>query len=224
MAIGTLGSKDSRVSPFDKRRDYSSGELLEADVAGDPFTQFRAWFDEADAHPSVVEAGAMTLATATLDGIPSARVVLLREVDTGFVFFSNYASRKGNELEANPRAAIVFHWAPLERQVRIEGHVTHVSQEESDAYFATRPYKSRLGALISRQSTVIENAEELRNQLDHLQQQYPEGTVVPRPQNWGGYRVTPTAVEFWQGRQSRLHDRLRYTRNDNNWKLERLAP
>ena len=227
MAIAALGREDTFIntmSPFDKRRDYSSGELLESDVAEDPFTQFRRWFDVADANEHIVEAGAMTVATATSDGMPSARVVLLRNVDTGFVFFSNYASRKGAELETNPHAAIVFHWAPLEQQVRIEGDVTLLSDKESDAYFASRPHKSRLGALISKQSTVIDSAEVLRSQLDELEKQYPEDAVVPRPDNWGGYRVTPRTVEFWQGRSSRLHDRLRYRRDGDAWMLERLAP
>jgi pyridoxamine 5'-phosphate oxidase len=166
----------------------------------------------------------MTLATATPTGTPSARVVLLRQVDTGFVFFTNYTSRKGRELEANPHAALAFHWAPLEQQVRIEGTVTRASPAESDTYFASRPYKSRLGALISQQSAVIDSARDLREQLERLQTQYPEDGSVPRPPNWGGYRVTPSAVEFWQGRRSRLHDRLRYRRHHNSWILERLAP
>lgn len=212
------------MSPFDKRRDYSSGELLESIVAKDPFTQFREWFDKADTSNEIVEAGAMTIATATSNGIPSARIVLLRNVDSGFVFFSNYASRKGGELQANPYAALVFHWAPLERQIRIEGRVSRISDEESDAYFSTRPYRSRLGALISKQSTVIKNAQALRDQLADLELQYPEGTPVPRPTNWGGYRVTPDVVEFWQGRRSRLHDRLRYRHENERWVLERLAP
>jgi pyridoxamine 5'-phosphate oxidase len=222
-----MGSKDPLgflMSPFDKRRDYSTGELVESQMASDPFTQFRTWFEVADSHPDIVEAGAMTIATATPQGAPSARVVLLRALDSGFVFFSNYESRKGSELNANPRAAIVFHWAPLEQQVRIEGGVTRVTDEESDTYFAGRPYKSRLGALISKQSTVIENADVLRSRLDELEIEYPEGTTVPRPQNWGGFRVTPDAVEFWQGRRSRLHDRLRYRRAEGSWLLERLAP
>jgi pyridoxamine 5'-phosphate oxidase len=222
-----LGSKNAvgiLMSPFDKRRDYGTGELLEQNAAADPFTQFRQWFDIADEHPDIVEAGAMTLATATAAGIPSARVVLLRQVDEGFVFFSNYESRKGGELETNPHAAIVFHWAPLEQQVRIEGEVSRVSTKESDTYFASRPYRSRLGALISKQSTVINDAEQLRSQLTELERHYPEGSTVPRPPNWGGYRVTPHSVEFWQGRRSRLHDRLRYRKDAAEWILERLAP
>lgn len=213
------------MSHFDQRREYSQGELLESQASSDPFQQFRAWFEDANAHDEIVEAGAMTVATSTPSGIPSARVVLLRNVDTGFVFFSNYESRKGRELEANPYAAIVFHWAPLERQVRIEGKVVRISAEESDAYFASRPHKSQLGALISQQSTVIDSADALRHELERLEQQFPEGTPVPRPANWGGYRVTPTTIEFWQGRRSRLHDRLRYRDNgDDSWVLERLAP
>jgi pyridoxamine 5'-phosphate oxidase len=212
------------MSPFDKRRDYDSGELLEHMMATDPFTQFVSWFDVADAHAGIVEAGAMTVATTTPEGVPSARVLLLRNVDTGFVFFSNYESRKGKEIESNPHAAIVFHWAPLEQQVRIEGRIEKVSDSESDTYFASRPYKSRLGALISRQSSVIDNADVLRDQLAELERQYPEGTAVPRPANWGGYRVVPNVVEFWQGRRSRLHDRLRYRLDHESWVLERLAP
>lgn len=214
------------MSHFDKRHDYNGGILLESMVSRDPMEQFHKWFEDASNHSEIVEANAMTLATATPTGMPSARMVLLRKVDTGFVFFTNYESRKGNELEQNPYAALVFYWAPMERQVRVEGIVSRVSAEESDAYFNSRPYKSRLGALISKQSSVVEDSELLRVELSALQAQYPEKSGVPRPSNWGGYRVTPTSIEFWQGRESRLHDRLRFRREppEHNWTLERLAP
>lgn len=208
----------------DLRKEYRLRGLSEAEAADDPFAQFGAWFAEIRA-VSVLEPTAMTLATATADGHPSARMVLLKGFDAqGFVFFTNYDSRKGGELAANPAAALVFYWPELERQVRIEGTVAPVSPEESDAYYASRPVGSRLGAWASAQSQVIPDRAALEERLAALEAQYPDGDV-PRPPNWGGFRVTPASIEFWQGRISRLHDRLRYTRQpDERWLRERLAP
>jgi pyridoxamine 5'-phosphate oxidase len=208
----------------DLRKDYTRQGLSEADADLDPIRQFHVWFEQALA-ANVVEPNAMTLATATPDGRPSARIVLLKGADeSGFVFYTNYRSRKGVELAANPRAALILFWPDLERQIRIEGHVETVSAEESDAYFCSRPAGSRLGAVVSEQSTVIPGREVLEQRLAQLQAEYPTGDV-PRPSHWGGYRVVPEVIEFWQGRPSRLHDRLRYTKQpDGTWKRERLAP
>jgi pyridoxamine 5'-phosphate oxidase len=197
--------------------------LLEGEVAPDPVDQFAAWFHAAG------EAGvrlpeAVVLATATADGAPSARAVLLKGFDAaGFVFYTNYESRKGRELGANPRAALLFYWDPLGRQVRIEGRAGKVAPEESDAYFATRPLGSRLGALASPQSAVIQGRVELERRVAELAAQYA-GREPPRPSHWGGYRLAHETVEFWQHRDDRLHDRLRYQRSGNRWLVERLAP
>ena len=198
----------------------------ESDLAADWLTQFRLWLAEAEA-AEVPEPTAMVLATAAPEGAPSARNVLLKGVDErGFAFFTNYESRKASELDANPRAALLFHWwEPVHRQVMVEGTVERLSAEESDAYFAARPHASRLGALASPQSSVIASRKELEQRFAELAEVYPEGTEPPRPDWWGGYRVAPHAVEFWQGRADRLHDRLRLRRDDRgDWKLERLAP
>jgi pyridoxamine 5'-phosphate oxidase len=212
------------MSLDDLRREYTQRGLREEDLAPDPFTQFGAWFDEVT-QADIREPNAMTLATATPDGRPSARMVLLKGVDArGFVFYSNYESRKGNELTANPRAALVFFWVQLERQVRVEGSVERVSGEESDLYFASRPEGSQLGAWASRQSAVLPDRRPLEARYEELHSQY-EGQEIPRPPFWGGYRVVPEAVEFWQGRVNRLHDRLRYRRQDDgSWAIERLSP
>jgi pyridoxamine 5'-phosphate oxidase len=206
------------------RREYMAGGLTEADAGDDPFDLFRRWFAAALA-ADLPEPNAMTLATATPDGAPSARVVLLKALDDrGFTFFTNYESRKGREMAANPRVALVFLWHPLERQVRVEGTVEQVTPEESDAYFAVRPLGSRLGAWASAQSAVIPDRAFLERQHAELMAKHPDG-IIPRPPNWGGYRVLPTVIEFWQGRPNRLHDRLRFTRQpDGRWKKERLAP
>jgi pyridoxamine 5'-phosphate oxidase len=197
--------------------------LSEADIAADPLQQFRAWLDEAVA-ARLYEPLAMTLATATPDGRPAARMVLLRGLDHGFVFFTNYNSRKGCELAANPRAALTFYWAELHRQVRVEGVVEVVSAAESDDYFQSRPRGHRLAALASPQSQPIASRSVLEERLRELEQQYP-GEAVPRPPHWGGYRVVPETIEFWQGRPNRVHDRLRYERQtDGRWRLVRLAP
>jgi pyridoxamine 5'-phosphate oxidase len=211
------------MEPADPRHAAARPPLSEADVDPDPVRQFRAWFEQAQA-AGVADPTAMTLATATPDGRPSARVVLLKGLGPdGFVFFTNYDGRKGRELAANPRAALVFFWPELERQVRIEGTVEPVSPAESDAYFRSRPVGARLGAWASPQSEVIPSREALERRLRELEAQYPDGEV-PRPPHWGGYRVRPEAVEFWQGRPNRLHDRLRYRRVPGGWRLERLAP
>ncbi|MFN8499342.1 MAG: pyridoxamine 5'-phosphate oxidase [Anaerolineae bacterium] len=195
-----------------------------ADLAADPIAQFRAWFAAAQA-AGVADAHAMTLATATPDGVPSARVVLLNSVDErGFVFYTNYESRKGRELAANPRAALVFYWPQVHRQVRVVGAVSRVSREESEGYFATRPVGSQLGAWASLQSEVIESRAALDERLAEIEEAY-RGRDVPCPPFWGGYRVVPGELEFWQSRPNRLHDRFRYRRDaDGAWQIERLSP
>jgi pyridoxamine 5'-phosphate oxidase len=195
---------------------------VDADV--DPIRQFARWFQQALA-AGVTDPNAMTLATCTPDGPPSARVVLLKGYDeSGFTLYTNYHSRKARELDAHPEAALVFYWPELGRQVRVEGTVTLVSADESDAYFATRPRDSQLGAWASDQSAVLGSREELEGRYRLMMERFADGPV-PRPPHWGGYRVRPVLVEFWQGRPFRLHDRLRYTRQaDGSWKRERLAP
>lgn len=207
----------------DARKEYRRLSLSASDLDPDPIRQFHRWFEEATLS-DISEPNAMTLATATADGRPSARIVLLRGCDDrGFAFFTNYESRKGRELAANPRAALVFHWHDLERQVRVEGTAVRVSAEESDAYYESRPLGSRLGAWASPQSAVIADREALEERCRALEARHPDGRV-PRPENWGGYRVLPEVVEFWQGRPSRLHDRFRYTRDGHGWRIDRLAP
>jgi pyridoxamine 5'-phosphate oxidase len=196
--------------------------LRESDVADDPFTQFAAWFEEARA-AGVDVPETMTLATATADGRPSARMVLLKEHGpAGFIFFTGYESRKGHELAENPRAALVFYWPPLGRQVRVEGEVERLDPAASDAYFDTRPQESRYGAWASRQSEVIPDRSSLEARYDEAAAAYGEN--VPRPEHWGGFRLRPDLIEFWQHRDSRLHDRLRYRPGEPGWLVERLAP
>jgi len=206
------------------RKSYDTGGLQESDLDPNPFKQFEKWFGEIVA-ASLIEPNAMTLATATKDGVPSARIVLLKGFDErGFTFFTNYESQKARELEANPHAALVFYWAELERQVRVTGEVSRVTREESEAYFQSRPIGSQLGALASHQSQVIPNREVLEKRLAELTTEY-QGRPIPLPPHWGGYRLAPQAIEFWQGRPNRLHDRLRYTRQpDGSWLIERLSP
>ena len=213
------------VNIADIRREYHRAALTEADVDPDPVRQFERWLSEA-IRAEVPEPTAMTLATADADGRPSARIVLLKGASPeGFVFFTNYESRKGGELAARPDAALLFHWVELERQVRIEGRIAKVPAAESDAYFASRPLLSRVGAWASPQSRVIADRAWLEHEFAASQQRIvANGVDVPRPAQWGGYRLAPISMEFWQGRSSRLHDRIRYRREDAHWRVERLAP
>lgn len=207
----------------DLRQNYTLEQLNEADVDPDPIKQFQRWLDQAIA-AELPEPNAMTLATASRAGIPSARIVLLKGLDgRGFAFYTNYESRKGQELADNPHAALVFLWTLLERQVRIEGRVEKITAVETDAYFQSRPLTSRLGAWASDQSRVIPAREVLEKRFAELKATYADENV-PRPPHWGGYRVIPHQIEFWQGRTSRLHDRLCYCLEHSNWLLERLAP
>ena len=212
------------TSIADLRKDYTLQDLSEKQIDPNPFIQFKIWFSQSLA-AQLPEPNAMTLATCTPDGQPSARMVLLKDFDErGFVLFTNYNSQKGQELTVNPHAALVFWWAELERQVRIVGTVEKISAAESDSYFEIRPAYSRLGAWASNQSEVIASREILEAQLQEFQRKY-ENQEVPRPPHWGGFRVIPQEIEFWQGRSSRLHDRLLYTRvDDGGWKIERLSP
>jgi len=227
-ANGDNGGASRFIPPVniaDLRREYHRAALAEADVDADPLRQFNRWLSEA-VRAELPEPTAMTLATADAEGRPSARIVLLKGADAdGFVFYTNYASRKGDELAVRPQAALLFHWVELERQVRIEGTVAKVAAAESDAYFATRPLLSRLGAWASPQSREIPDRGWLEHEFAAAQRHVAaDGTSVPRPAHWGGYRLMPEALEFWQGRRSRLHDRLRYSREAANWRLTRLAP
>ncbi len=206
------------------RKEYALAGLSEADLAPEPFAQFDDWFAEA-LRAELSEPNAMTVATATRDGIPAARIVLLKSWDErGFVFYTNYEGQKGRELAENPQAALVFYWPEMERQIRIAGDVSRVAPEESDRYFDSRPLGSRLGALASPQSSVIPDRAALETRLRELTVTYQDEPPT-RPADWGGYRVIPRTVEFWQGRPNRLHDRLRYRRDDGGaWIIERLAP
>ncbi len=208
----------------DIRKDYKIASLNEADVKENPFLQFDAWWKEA-IRAEIDEVNAMTLATVAADGKPAARTVLLKGFDeSGFVFYTNYFSRKGSEIKDNNDAALLFFWKELERQVRIEGRIQLTSSTESDEYFASRPLESKLGAWASPQSQLISGRRELEEQFERMRLKF-EGKEIPRPPHWGGYRLVPQKVEFWQGRPGRLHDRLLYTRYDiNNWNISRLAP
>jgi pyridoxamine 5'-phosphate oxidase len=211
------------MSIADLRREYARARLDETNVSPDPLVQFNRWFAEAQ-EARVGEPNAMALATATREGAPSVRMVLLKGADQrGFVFFSDYRSQKGIELQNNPRAALVFYWPELERQVRITGRVGLVSREESEQYFRTRPRASRISAWTSHQSQVIPNRKILEDRAREMAARFP-GEEVPLPEYWGGHRVVPDMLEFWQGRESRLHDRIRYTRDDDGWRMERLSP
>lgn len=206
----------------DTRREYAGDPLDEAHAPADPFTQFSTWFEQVRA--TEADPTAMALATATRDGRPSVRTVLLKGADVrGFVFYTNYRSRKAREMDQTGRASLLFVWRSMDRQVRVEGNVEKVSEADSDAYFATRPVESRWSVYASRQSETIESREALESRYDVARQLY--GDAVPRPRWWGGYRVAPDEFEFWQGRASRLHDRLQYRKQtDGYWVRERLAP
>jgi pyridoxamine 5'-phosphate oxidase len=205
----------------DLRQSYEKNVLLESNAAASPFDQFSVWFDQALA-AKVPEPNAMTLATVDERGWPSARIVLVKGADDrGFVFYTNYESRKGRELAANPRASLLFFWQPLERQIRIEGRIEKASAEESDAYYNSRPLGSRIGAWASHQSQPV-TRQELEDNTRKVEQQY--GESPPRPRHWGGYRLVPDRFEFWQGRPSRLHDRLVYEGGGKNWSMVRIAP
>jgi len=208
----------------DLRRDYSLAGLSEKDLARDPFRQFEKWFQEAEA-AKIPEPNALILATASRDGRPSTRTLLLKGLDgRGFVFYKNFESRKGRELGANPHASLLFPWIALERQVIVEGPVTRVAREEAEAYFHSRPRPSQLAAWASPQSTILSGRAILDEAMKALEKKYA-GAEVPLPPHWGGFRLAPETVEFWQGRRNRLHDRLRYRREKNSdWIIERLAP
>ncbi len=212
------------MSIGDIRRDYSSRGLERDDLSADPLAQFQRWFQEA-INAVGQDANAMTLATADADGVPSARIVLLKGMDErGFQFFTNYTSRKARELETNPNAALVFYWSQLERQVCIIGQTQQLSRQESIDYFQSRPRGSRLGAWASSQDQVITDRQVLEQRFQELQDQYPDADI-PTPDNWGGFVLAPERIEFWQGRPNRLHDRFVYTRTeDGHWRIDRLAP
>jgi pyridoxamine 5'-phosphate oxidase len=212
------------ISIADLRLNYTLSGLSETDINSNPFEQFQLWFEQAVA-AQIREPNAMTLATATTEGKPSARIVLLKGFDErGFVFYTNYDSLKGRQLIDNPYAALVFLWDDLERQVRIEGRVEKVNSEESDTYYYSRPFGSQLGAWVSNQSEIIASREVLEKRLEEFSTKYQSETIK-RPSYWGGFRVIPAEIEFWQGRPNRLHDRLRYCQNDRrDWTIDRLAP
>jgi pyridoxamine 5'-phosphate oxidase len=223
--MGDSAKRNDRMALAEEQEDYCRGGLNEQSCETNPIVQFERWIKDAQA-ADLKEPNALTLATATAQGRPSARVVLLKEVsDLGFVFYTNYGSRKALEIETNPFAALTFYWAELERQVRVEGEVQRVPREQSESYFRTRPKGSRLGAWASRQSEVLPGREPLEAKLAELEMQYAATDEVPTPEFWGGYCVVPETIEFWQGRPNRLHDRLRYRKDSaGTWKIERLSP
>ncbi|MET9436168.1 pyridoxamine 5'-phosphate oxidase [Streptomyces sp. NPDC006551] len=207
------------------REQYRTPRLSVTDLAPEPIEQFARWFKETATNPAIHEPNAMVVSTATPDGRPSARTVLLKHFDeAGFVFYTNYGSRKGGELAANPNVALLFPWHPLARQVIVTGRAARTGRDETVAYFRTRPHGSQLGAWASHQSSVIESREELLARYAELAARYPEHEQVPVPPEWGGFRVVPETVEFWQGHENRLHDRLRYVRTGEGWRVERLSP
>ncbi|MEP6780041.1 MAG: pyridoxamine 5'-phosphate oxidase [Gemmatimonadaceae bacterium] len=213
----------STVSLADLRTDYRMASLSESDALANPIEQFNKWFAEAQ-RAEISEPNAMSLATATRDGAPSVRTVLVKGVDAnGFVFYTDYRSQKGRELSENPQAALCFFWTGLERQVRVAGQVSRVSRAESEAYFRSRPVGSRIGATASAQSSTLASRVELEQRVASLEEQFANGEI-PMPDYWGGFRVAPVTIEFWQGRSSRLHDRILYTLRDSRWEISRLSP
>ena len=221
-----MEDREAGIDCHQQRAPYSQAVFNVEDLVStdNPVVQFQAWFTEARACPGITEPQAMSLATCTADGKPSVRVVLMKQIDkSGLVFYTNYDSRKGRELEANPQAAAVFYWGPLHRQIRVEGRVERVSVEQSEMYFHSRPYDSQVSASASPQSTIIASREVLVQEVERLKTAYPD--LVPCPPHWGGYRLIPSSFEFWQGQSSRLHDRLVFTNHGGDtWKLTRLAP
>lgn len=215
---------DQDIDPATMRKQYRSEIVHEASLAEDPMRQFAVWFQQAaDSH--LFEPNAMVVSTATPDGRPSSRTVLLKQFDErGFVFYTNYASRKGRELDANPHIALLFPWHPIARQVIVAGTASRTGRDETAAYFRSRPHGSQLGAWASDQSAVIASRAELDRRYAELEERYPEGEQVPVPPEWGGIRIVPQEVEFWQGHENRLHDRLRYVREGGKWRIERLCP
>ena len=214
----------SREAISAMRRSYGEVGITESSINPDPFAQFSLWLKEAAANSMIIEANAMVLSTLGQDG-PSSRTVLLKDVDkNGFTFYTNYQSDKSRQIQANPKVSLLFPWYPMERQVIVLGSASKIDSSESEKYFATRPWSSQIGALASSQSEVIESRQGLEERFKELAEKYPQGSVVPKPENWGGYLVKPSSVEFWQGRYSRLHDRLRFNLSGSNWSLERLSP
>lgn len=206
------------------RRSYGEAGLTEGQISPDPVAQFHSWLHEAAANVVIVEANAMVLSTVA-DGQPSSRTVLLKELSAaGFSFFTNYGSRKGQQIAENPAVSLLFPWYAMERQVIVLGQAKKIAEADSDNYFAGRPWSSQIGAWASSQSEPLENRSELEAKFQEFSLKYPEGSSVPRPPHWGGYMVVPTSIEFWQGRYSRLHDRLRYEVTDNGWKVRRFYP
>ena len=218
------------MAEFDKdaianmRRSYGESGLSESEIDSNPIQQFRSWLKDAAENPIVVEANAMVLATV-IDSQPTSRTVLLKDVtEAGFTFFTNYNSAKSTAITGNERVSLLFPWYPLERQVKILGSAAKISDAESDAYFATRPWSSKIGAWASDQSAPLSSRAELESKWSEFAAKYPEGSEVPRPSHWGGFLVTPISIEFWQGRYSRLHDRIRYTKTGAEWKIQRIYP
>jgi len=206
------------------RRSYGEVGITENTMNPDPIAQFSLWLREAAANYMIIEANAMVLSTIGQDG-PSSRTVLLKDVDqNGFTFFTNYQSDKSRQIQSNPKVSLLFPWYPMERQVIVIGSASKIEEAESARYFATRPWSSQIGALASNQSEVIDSRQVLEQRFKELSEKYPQGSTVPKPDNWGGYLVKPSSIEFWQGRYSRLHDRLRFSLSGSNWKLERLSP
>lgn len=218
-----VGSSSERQDIEQIRRDFVKEELNESTIAENPIQQFAAWFEQA-LSADLLDSNAMTLSTVNKEGVPSSRIVLLKGVDEqGFRFYTNYKSRKGTELAENPHAALCFYWAALERQVRIEGKVQKLSRDQSEVYFHKRPRLSQLGAWASQQSSEVASRQELESQFEEVKERF-EGEEVPLPDFWGGYRLLPDRIEFWQGRRGRLHDRICYKRKSDDWEVFRLSP